>query len=222
MDLPAVMPAGDMTVIAVWAVKTYNSAPSEEELNGIFDDPEPILQLMDDVADLEPGNALFQSLGDKTLIINVVDDEGVLQYSWTFEGGYKEGAGTFKVSISPAEPDGDKGSRISAAGGKNPLVLNFAAAGELPMNAVVRYYAGDKYEDGTKLTLYFYDGTQMEEKAGDIEVIGGYVSFGIEHCSVYVLSESVPVSGDSSVMYIAIGAAAAAILAIAVVYVRRH
>lgn len=221
-DLPAVMPAEDIAVTAVWTVKTHSGTPSEEELNDIVEDDEPTLQLRDDVADLELENALFRNLGGKPLTINVVDDEGALQYSWTFEGEYKEDAGTFRVSITSAEPDEDINGRISAANGKNPLVLNFAAAGELPVNAVVKYYVGDKYEDGTKLTLYFYNGTEIEEKAGDLEVIGGYVSFEIEHCSVYVLSESVPVSGDSSVMYIAIGAAAAVILAIAVVYIRRH
>ncbi|MCK9322020.1 MAG: hypothetical protein M0P32_08470, partial [Bacteroidales bacterium] len=104
---------------------------------------------------------------------------------------------------------------------------SFAASGELPINATVKYYVGDKYENGTKLTLFFYNETtkQLEEKAKDLVVTDGWVTLSLTHCSSYVLAEPAPASTpeDSTMLYIGIGAAAAAILgAVAFFIIRRR
>ncbi|MDN5357131.1 MAG: hypothetical protein PWR17_300, partial [Candidatus Methanomethylophilaceae archaeon] len=218
----------DETLYAVWNIITYDELPdSEVIINIISQDDEPVLQVKGNAADQVLDNTIFQSIGDKPLTVDVVDDEGQVQYSWTFEGDYKSEAGTFKAGISEVTPEGDLSGAITSTGAENPLVLNFAASGELPINATVKYYVGDKYENGTKLTLFFYNETtkQLEEKAKDLVVTDGWVTLSLTHCSSYVLAEPAPASTpeDSTMLYIGIGAAAAAILgAVAFFIIRRR
>ena len=218
----------DETLYAVWNIITYDELPDSEVISDIISqDDEPVLQVKGNAADQVLDNTIFQSIGDKPLTVDVVDDEGQVQYSWTFEGDYKSEAGTFKAGISEVTPEGDLSGAITSTGAENPLVLNFAASGELPINATVKYYVGDKYENGTKLTLFFYNETtkQLEEKAKDLVVTDGWVTLSLTHCSSYVLAEPAPASTpeDSTMLYIGIGAAAAAILgAVAFFIIRRR
>ena len=218
----------DETLYAVWNIITYDELPDSEVISDIISqDDEPVLQVKGNAADQVLDNTIFQSIGDKPLTVDVVDDEGQVQYSWTFEGDYKSEAGTFKAGISEVTPEGDLSGAITSTGAENPLVLNFAASGELPINATVKYYVGDKYENGTKLTLFFYNETtkQLEEKAKDLVVTDGWVTLSLTHCSSYVLAEPAPASTpeNSTMLYIGIGAAAAAILgAVAFFIIRRR
>ncbi len=218
----------DETLYAVWNIITYDELPDSEVISDIISqDDEPVLQVKGNAADQVLDNTIFQSIGDKSLTVDVVDDEGQVQYSWTFEGDYKSEPGTFKAGISEVTPEGDLSGAITSTGAENPLVLNFAASGELPINATVKYYVGDKYENGTKLTLFFYNETtkQLEEKAKDLVVTDGWVTLSLTHCSSYVLAEPAPASTpeDSTMLYIGIGAAAAAILgAVAFFIIRRR
>lgn len=66
---------------------------------------------------------------------------------------------------------------------------------------------------------------QLEEKAKDLVVTDGWVTLSLTHCSSYVLAEPAPASTpeDSTMLYIGIGAAAAAILgAVAFFIIRRR
>lgn len=65
----------------------------------IGQDSKPVLQVTGNAVNGVLDNSLFENLGSKPLTVDVVDDEGQVQYSWTFDGEYKEGAGTFKAGI---------------------------------------------------------------------------------------------------------------------------
>ncbi len=216
---------GNVTLYAAWNIITYSEVPSTEELEDIIQqNGEPVLQIGGNVTGTTLDNTLFEGLGDKTLTIDVVDDEGQVLYSWSFAGDYKEGAGTFKADISKAVPDADLENAIGSTRVENPLVLNFAASGELPINASVTYYVGDDYADGTVLILFFYneETKQLEDQGQDVTVTDGKVTFDLTHCSSYVLAEPSPGEDDNTMLYIGIAAAAIAIIAVAAIVIRRH
>lgn len=166
-------------------------------------------------------NSVFEGLAGETLKIYVMSDDGItVLYSWTFEGEYKdESPGIFRTSIAEAEPDQDLTGAISSVKVKNPLILNFAASGNLPVDATVRYFVGAD-SAGTSLTLFFYDEVtkKLEEKAEDLTVDDeGYVEFSLTHLSVYVLAEPAPGEpADSTMTYIVVGMVILALIAAAI------
>ena len=222
------MGTSNIVLNAVWNIITYVDLPSLDVIGGVIaQSDKPVLQLTVNASDQVLDNSLFQSLGNKPFTLNIVDEGGKVQYSWTFYGVYKTEPGTFKAGISVIEPEGNLSDAISSTGMKNPLVLNFKANGKLPKDATLRSHVGDKYADGTELTLFFYNETtkQLEEKTKDLVVIDGYVTMSLTHCSSYVLAEHAPAAAsesDNTTLYIGIGVAVVAILAIvAVAFLRR-
>ena len=182
------------------------------------------------VAAGELTNVDFEKLGDKTLVIDVVED-GLTLYSWTFEGEYDPtNEGIFKASIFDVKDiDENLTNAIESAKVKNSLVLKFSAEGKLPKNTTVKYYVGDDFEEGTALALFFYneDINTLERVESDypITVDGeGYVSFSPSHFSQYVLAELDFESGgigSNTLLYVGVGIAVAIIALIAVVAIRR-
>lgn len=228
MPMSYTVTAEDETLYAIWNIITYSEPPSSEVIREIISQSdEPVLQLTGDGTDETIDNSLFQGLGDKPLTVNAVDGEGQLMYYRIFDGDYKPETGTFNTNVSVVTPDEDFRGAISSAGAENPLVLNFAASGEIPIDATLRYYVGDEYEDGTVLTLSFYDETtkQLEENAKDFVVTDGWVTLRLTRCSSYVLAEVAPefVPIDEITLDFEIGAVTAAIFAMSLfVFARRH
>ena len=72
------------------------------------------------------------------------------------------------------------------------IYLNFSHSGKLPNNTLFKVYVGDKYNDGDKLNLYFYDDNlnKLDLKKENIIVQDGYVSFEMDHCSEYILTRA--------------------------------
>jgi len=205
---------GDTTYVAVFKITEIKASEVEMTADG---------------AESEIDNSVFENLAGDTLTIEVVGEDNVPLYSWKFEGEYKANSmETFTASITESAI-GDIEDLLSSVKAENALVLNFAASGELPMNATVRYYVdADKYEDGKILTLFFYNEVtgELEEVGGDLTVTGGYVEFTLSHLSIYVLAESIATpaqdeSAGNTMIYIAVGAAILAII-IASVILRRQ
>ncbi len=220
----------DTVLYAIWAPIIYDDIPSEEEFADIIGQEEiPVLNVNSSATDAVLNNDMFINL-DKPLVINVLDDDGGVRYTWTFDGEYKENAGVLKLGISKTEPSEAITAAIKELDMENPLVLNFAANGELPNNAVVTYRVSDDYEDGTVLNLLFYNETtgKMELKAENLVVTNGTVSFELTHCSKYVLAEGIsvePPAEDTGVftsVHAAIILAAGIVLAIAAVLLIRR
>ncbi len=184
----------DITLYAVWTPIIYEDLPSDEEFTEIIEqEGTPVLNVKDSATDTILNNDLFANL-DKPLVINVSDNDGNIQYSWSFDGDYKENAGVLKLGISKTESDESINATVKEFGMKNPLVLNFAASGELPNNALVSYRVSDDYEDGTVLNLLFYNEEtgKLELKAENLVVTNGVISFELTHCSKYILAEEIP------------------------------
>ena len=184
----------DTVLYAVWTPVIYEEFPSEGEFANLIEQEEaPVLNVKSSATDTVLSNDLFKDL-DKPLVVNVLDDEGEIRYSWSFDGNYKENAGTLKLGISETESNEAITSAIGKLDMENPLVLNFAASGELPNDAVISYRVSGTYEDGTVLNLLFFNEEtgELELQAENLVVSDGMVSFGLTHCSIFVLAEGIP------------------------------
>ncbi len=207
----------DATLYAAWALNVYDSMPYDEIGDIISQNHEPAVQIRGQSAGGELDNSFFERLADtgKTFTLSVLGENDIVAYSWSFEGDYRQEAGTFVPAITGAVPDFDLERLIDSSSIENPLVLNFSATGVLPICATVTYYLDGAYEDGTRLSVFFYDedaGRLGERQAAT--VTDGAVSFVISHCSKYVIAEETPsvIHGGSTGLYIV-----AAIVAIAFV-----
>ncbi|MDD2628017.1 MAG: hypothetical protein PHR25_06675 [Clostridia bacterium] len=149
-----------------------------------------------------------------------VKENNKLKYSWTFASteikdtmnldlGLKIGSSEKKEEIEKITKD------------SNVLYLSFTHHGDLPAPATIKTFVGDKYSDGATLKLYYYNeaNKKVELISEDLVVKDGYVSFVIEHCSVYLLKEknNNPVTGDINV----IGLVSISLLSLAgIVYIK--
>ena len=115
-----------------------------------------------------------------------------VQYAWTFDGSKME-SGNFNIDLSlNIGSSANKEAIESLLTNKaESLVLNFAHHGDLPDGTIVTVNVADKYANGDKLKLYYYDETakELKEEVTDIEVKDGYVQFNLQHCSDYVLEK---------------------------------
>ena len=115
-------------------------------------------------------------------------------YAWIFDGS-KIDTTNFNVSLWITFDSSENLKKIESlipAGKDNPLFLHFDHHGDLPLGTIVKIRVSDKYKNGEKLFLYYYNEStgKLEEVAKDIEVKDGYVEFGLEHCSDYVLARN--------------------------------
>ena len=71
------------------------------------------------------------------------------------------------------------------------LLLSFAYHGELPGEADVKIFVGDKYKKGDKLNFYYNNTEENKIELISENVIvdkDGYVTVSITHCSEYILN----------------------------------
>ncbi len=219
----------DATLYAAWTLNVYDSIPNDEIYDIISQNEAPVVQIRGPSAGGALDNSFFERLAEtgKTFTLSVLGENDTVAYSWSFEGDYINEAGTFVPAISGAVADFDLERLIDSSNIENPLVLNFSATGVLPMCATVTYYLDGAYEDGTKLSVFFYDeGAGRLGEKQTATVTDGAVSFVISHCSKYVISEekSLGLQGVSTGLYIVAAIVAIAfvdILAVYAFFVRR-
>lgn len=231
--IPISATAGNISENEMYAVVgdvqfTVHYTVNIDESGGLITEKDkPRVKISEDVAEQVITNDNFKKLGTKTLVIDVVDDEGQVLYSWSFKGTYDETKdGTFKASIVAEEPEGDLKDAIDSANLKNSLVLNFAAEGTLPMKATVKYYVGDKFDEGVTLDLFYYDADKkaLEKIESNLTIDDdGYVEFSPPHFSQYVLAESEDdEAGSNALLYAGIVIAILVIVLIAAFAISRQ
>jgi hypothetical protein len=123
----------------------------------------------------------------KTLVI-VYKSEGKTLYEWLIDGSKLTATDIINTLIlftSDLKPAIDELTNYAQG-----LVLDFEDNAVLPENTVVRLYVSDRFADGTKLTLYFYneDDNRLSVTAKDLVVENGKVEFTLTHTSTYFLS----------------------------------
>lgn len=146
-----------------------------------------------------------KTITDKEVIVTIQKKNDKVEYSWTFD---KEKVGSsielnFEMNhISPKKEEID-----ALADNNDKLYLSFAHHGTLPSEATIRTYVGDKYQEGERLYLYYYDEENKEIEYIDsgLRVENGYVTFRIDHCSEYFLTGTIvkdAVNNPKSMNYI--------------------
>ncbi|GEM_PF-4047743 len=127
---------------------------------------------------------------DKVIFINGAN--GKFNYSWTFDkDDYDKNGFDFDMGIKFKT---DRRHDINnLVGNVKKKYVSFNYHGGLPAMATVKVPVNDKFKDGDDLRLYYYDedNNKTELVASKIEVINGYATFKINHCSDYVLTLSI-------------------------------
>lgn len=114
-------------------------------------------------------------------------------YAWTFDGSQMASSNyDLNLQLTVGSSKNQETIESLVADKEKALVLEFAHHGELPKGTSVKVYVGNKYKNGDYVTLYYYneETKTLEEAVANIEVKDGYVEFGLEHCSEYVLNIS--------------------------------
>ncbi len=180
------------------ASSSQSSAPASST-SGSGSAPVPVTQ---------PGTVkanVFAEAKEKKIDVTytVLDSGSKVKYEWIFKGNKMNKTDLnvdLTLNITTKLPAGIK-SEFAAV---SPLVLEFGYHGDLPGETDVRVYVGDRYKDGSVLSLYYYnDRTGKTEFVADgLVVKGGYVTITINHCSTYLLAANKmstnPKTGDEN------------------------
>lgn len=81
---------GAYTVVGDVQFTVYYTTNIDELEDIITEEDKPRVKISEDVAEQVITNDNFKKLGTKTLVIDVVDDEGQVLYSWSFKGTYDD------------------------------------------------------------------------------------------------------------------------------------
>ncbi len=149
-------------------------------------------------------------------LYDVVDNERNLTYSWKFLKEENKNISVeenmyinndLRLSLDASTKDT---KRINEKVKNDKLIITFDYHGMLPLEAKVKIDVSDKFNDGEKLYLYYYnpDSDEVEYMDNAVFVKNGSVEFQIKHCSDYFLTAAVvndAVNNPQSVNYIIIG-----------------
>lgn len=136
-------------------------------------------------------NAIDNSLiqGQNTLYISITDGDGNLLYKWKLNAGSDVGTTSAKIipEIEELETP-DKAYLKDVAGGNTTMYLDFKSSGTMPGNTTVTYVVGDKFADGSTVTIYYDDtDSKTAEYAGTAVVSNGTIDIDLTHCSSYMI-----------------------------------
>lgn len=142
------------------------------------------------------------------VIVEVKDKGNGKVYSWSFD---KEKLGeyvTLNFKIDFTSKNEEKIEKI--VGDIDKTFVSFEHHGDLPSDATIKVYVGNKYKDGKRLYLYYYneEKNKIEYLGDNIKVKNGYAEFKIKHCSEYFLTGAIAndvVDNPKNMNYIIVG-----------------
>lgn len=145
------------------------------------------------------GTKIMKVEGSKEITYVIEDYDKNLTYSWSFnkdenyKNALKDGMNLdidLKLSVLTNEYNKSIEQKVS---NDDKLIISFNHHGQLPSKATIRLQVNERFKDGKKLYLYYYNPEKDEIEFIDkgLVVKNGYVEFEIEHCSDYLLTASV-------------------------------
>ena len=157
----------------------------------------------------------------------IKDYERDLEYSWKFQKEEDQKISIedslfieedLRLSLDAKTEDTEK---INEEVDQNKLIISFDYHGNLPLDTTVKVNVQDKFSNGEKLYLYYYNPEldQIEYIDHGVEVKNGYVEFHIDHCSDYFLTAAVvndAVNNPQSINFIIIGLVVVVFILIAI------
>lgn len=180
-----------------------------------------------EIGSVKTGKAELTAIqsSEKSAAFEKKDASGNVAYSWTFKGSDVTNPQDMDFTLSLRSSN--ESAMRQAGTLSSPTFLSFSHKGALPGKATVSVNTGSTYADGTALYLYTYD-TQTKKlrlAGGNVALSGGYASFGLTHCSDYVLVTK-PIAAKNRLPLPVLAAlcavAAAAVAAVAVLLLLRR
>lgn len=133
---------------------------------------------------------------NKNKVIFVSDDKGEFSYSWVFDKEeYNLNQFDFDLGIS-FKDNKNIGSLMKEEVSAKYISFNYH--GNLPSPALVKVPINDKFKDGDRLNLYYYneEKNKIELVSSGIKAINGFATIEITHCSDYFLTLSIVKEAD--------------------------
>ncbi len=172
------------------------------------------------------GTKIMKTEGDTYISYIVEDYERNLTYTWSFpktqnyQNNIKDDIYIDLNLRLDIDAETSSTNKINKKVDQNKLIVSFDHHGELPEVATVRINVRDKFADGDKLYLYYYnaDTDQIEYIDRGLKVKDGYVEFSIDHCSDYFLTAAIvqeAINNPKNINYIIIGLGVVVLLLIA-------
>ncbi|MEG1495332.1 MAG: hypothetical protein RR047_00975 [Bacilli bacterium] len=133
-----------------------------------------------------------KEISGNKVIITLNKKESDIAYSWTFDRNKVGPVLNLNFELSLDSPKKDEIDSKSAAN-KDKTYVSFKHHGSLPSEATIKIYVGNRYQNGQKLYLYYYNENkkQIEYIDNAILVKNGIVEFKIDHCSEYFLTGAI-------------------------------
>ena len=146
----------------------------------------------------------------------IKDYERDLEYSWKFLKNKDDNIAVedslyieedLRLSL---DANTNNTAKINEEVKNDKLIITFDYHGDLPLETTVRLNVQNRFKNGEKLYIYYYNPEldQIEYVDHGIEVKNGYVEFQIDHCSDYFLTAAVvndAVNNPQSINLIIIG-----------------
>ena len=141
---------------------------------------------------------IVKTIKEKDVEIDFIEKDTGIKYSWIFD---KEKInGSIKLNFDIDLDNSTEPVIENVTTGIEKMYVDFAYHGNLPTNARIKLDVSNKFDNESKLYLYYYnDETKKIEFVNeDIKVNNGYVEFEIDHCSKYILTNAIVNNGEDT------------------------
>lgn len=132
----------------------------------------------------------------KVIKLNYFDESKKLIYSWTINGKEIKDVSEFVTTITNSSEYAKEIYKLSNYA--DGIYVNFKHSGELPAGTKIKLFVGDKYSNGDKVNVYYYnnDDSKLETIKEEVTVKDGYVEFEVSKGSDYFVTMS-KINGSS-------------------------
>lgn len=113
-----------------------------------------------------------------------------IKYIWSISGKNIKEEFDFDTLVKFESENADKINELMNYA--QSIYLNYSHSGNLPKNTKFKVYVGNEYNENDLLNLYYFDekSNKMILEQENLVVKNGFVEYGIEHCSEYILTQS--------------------------------
>ena len=146
--------------------------------------------------------AVFDKLKEtgKTLTLGIVDKDGKVNSIVTIDGSKLKGQSVdfnLKITVNAKDNSIEKVAEKAGINESKYSIINFEYSGTLPGTLMTAVKVSDKFADGTKLALYYFNKNKgtLENQYQLSTVSDGFAEFAIDHCSEYVLVDASAAQG---------------------------
>jgi hypothetical protein len=156
----------------------------------------------------EDKHSINKIITNNEVIVEIKDKSNGQIYSWNFEREKLGEYVTLDFRIDFTSKNEEQINKI--VGDIDKTIISFKHHGDLPSNATIKVYVGNKYKDGKRLHLYYYneEKNKVDYLGDNVKVKNGYAEFKIKHCSEYFLTGAIAndvVDNPKNMNYIIVG-----------------